>query len=267
MITQKIYNYFKTQKKDHETKKDSFAPSYLTACRRQIFYKKTETKPSNPITEAALLKMKLGTAAHDMLQKMFFEMGIWIEGEDFKKNSYLGVNFIYRIDGMLEINNIKYLIEIKSVYANGFYAIENEPEKDHVLQLLAYMFFENIDKAILLYIGRDNGRMIEYNLELKNISFLINNIDKTEFIEIFDNYIEKLCLLKQNIIDNNIPDRDFQIQLKNTGSNVSDMFTKDKVKYKTSWRCLYCQFKNLCWKNEYKRILDNSFFINGQFIK
>jgi len=260
MLKEKIYQYFseKEKKQFDDTKEINFAPSYFKDCKKKIFYKKTGESESNPISEAGFVKMEMGKSIHDKIQNILKNMKILSEAEDYKGKEYQGLKIIYRLDGIIEIDKKKIIIEIKTVYASGFNSIENEPRENDLIQLILYMELEEIDDGILLYIGRDNGFMVEYNIRRGNKIY--GKICK----KILDK-IAELKKLKEQIENKELPDRDFKIQLKNKDGEISEKFQKDKVSYKSDWQCSYCQWKNLCWKDYYEEIKNHSFCIDGKF--
>lgn len=256
MIKEKIYDYFKDKALSREISPDSVAPSYMTDCRRKIFYTKTGVTPSNLPSEAAFFKMEIGSSSHAMIQGLFKDIGILEQCEDLKEIEYAGLKWKYRLDGILNIEGKKYIVEIKTVYGAGYNSIENEPKPEHKWQALMYAIFENIPNIIILYVGRDNGHMVEYvyeDMDLENVKF--------------NGKIERLRKLMQDIQDKSLPARDFSIVLKNKGGEYSEQFTRDKVKYRSDWRCGYCPYKLHCWEDVYKDMADYDFYINGEFIK
>jgi hypothetical protein len=256
MLKNLIYEYFKKEN-EARTPQDSvtFAPSYFTSCKRQVFYKKTGTEVSNPIDEAAYFKMALGTASHEKIQSIISKLGILQECEDMKTIEWNGSTWNYRIDGIVEIDGKRYVLEIKTVYGTGFRYIEEKPKENDFMQIQLYMLFENIADGLILYVGRDNGFMIEHYVK-----------STPGVQEQLKNKGNELIKLKSMIENKQIPDRDFQIQLKNTGEKISEDFTKDKVKHKTAWQCSYCQWKDNCWQTELEEIKKHDFYIDGQFI-
>lgn len=262
MIKEIIYDYYKRKESDHKSS-DNFAPSYLTDCRRKIYYKKKNVLASNPIPESGYLKMDLGNATHLMLQDIFKKMGIWIEGEDFKEIEMFDLKWVYRIDGLLLINNIKCICEIKSVYANGFSFIEKEPKPEHLLQIALYMLFEKIYNGVILYIGRDNGFIIEYFVEWKDGVLFLNGVSKSTKL---NECIESLKILKNNLDKNELPNRNYEMVFKNTNDGYSTDFVKDKIKYKSAWQCSYCQWRDHCWQNIITGLKNHNFYIDNKYI-
>lgn len=251
----------------------TFSPSSLSNCKRAIYWKAKGEKPSNPPDNASLFKMKMGDIIHDWVQQRLTELGILESFEEARTAEFNGLTFNYFYDGILNINDQRAILEIKTVYSNGFKTVENEPKPEHILQCLSYMLFEGIDNGVILYIGRDNGYMIDYTLRLSvgenpNAPDVILLIDEkpTNYYAQWLNKIEEMKALKQKFLLDELPERDYSITLKNNKGVIVDEFQKDSVKYRSDWQCSYCPFKDKCWQNEYKEIQSKSFFINGKFI-
>lgn len=260
MIKELLYNHFGEKKvRSYDTNKINFAPSYLKACKRQIFYKKTGVSPSNPITEASLIKMSMGDAVHEKIQTVLMDMGIYEKGEEFEEIIWNDLVWIYRVDGVLNVNDTRYVLEIKSIYNTGFKQIEKNAKQDHELQLLMYLIFENIDRGMILYIGRDNGFMVEYDYFVESL--------KEKYKDFMSYKLVELKELKTKIELDIIPDRDYQIAMKNNNGLITEKFQKDNNQYKTDWQCSYCQYKDLCWEKEREEMKQNRFFYDGKFIK
>jgi len=278
MIKELIYSHFDLQRQNKEKReinidKINFAPSYIDKCKRQIFYQKRNEPQSNPIEIHSYIKFAMGDSVHLSLQNILKEIGIYKEGEEFKEAEMFGLNWLYRIDGLLELNNNKFIIEIKSVYSSGYNSIEHEAKREHELQLLMYMLFEKIEFGIILYIGRDNGFIVEYNYHIEAL--------KEKHKDFILNKAKELKLLQNQIENNFLPNRDYNVVIKNMSAgkiqsdiidgvnhhNLSFEFQKDSIKYKSDWQCLYCSWKNTCWSKELEEIKNNDFFINNKFIK
>jgi len=260
-----FYGYFeKEERKPERQDPVTFAPSYLNACRRQTYYKKTGTVKSNPIDTPGYLKMHFGTIQHKELQRILKELGFLESAEEFKTIEYQGLTFIYRYDGIINYQNQRFLIEIKTIYGAGFKSVEHGPKEDHIMQAISYMVFEDLPRCIIMYIGRDNGLIRQHYLELKGQVLEVNGC-KTDLYEDWYNKVIALEELKYKIGLNEIPNRDFQIQLKNLNGVIKEKFDKDTVKYKTDYQCSYCGFKDKCWKKEFNQIASHKFYINGKF--
>jgi hypothetical protein len=261
MIKEKIYNYFDNIRieKERQEMADAvtFAPSYLSSCKRQVYFKKTKEPESNPIETHSYIKFEMGNSVHVAIQDILKKIGIYEEGEDLKIIDWNGLTFRYRIDGKLKIEDQLSIIEIKSVYAAGYNSIEKEAKSEHEVQLMMYMIFEKINFGTILYIGRDNGFLVEY-------SYTLEDLEK-KYQDFLYKKTTDLLKLKQDIESKKLPDRDNKIVIKRTGDINSFDFQKDCVKYKTDWQCSYCSYFNTCWKSELEEIKKHKFFIDGEF--
>ena len=265
MLKQILYQHFKEIKDEDDRRVRSgdihFSPSSVNACRRQIYYKWTNTMPSNPMTAHTYIKFWLGDITHEGIQKILKDRGYWVEGEEFKKKEMDGLLWVYRHDGMVEKDKAVALIEIKSTYMSGFNAVKEKPKDDHLKQLLMYMKLEKIDKGELLYIGRDNGFIVEYIVHDGKVWKDDGIMGETEVMDCPPADFERLIELKQMIQDRKIPERDCRAYMKNLKGNIVWKFQKNKVNYKTDWQCSYCQWRDLCWEEEKKIAEVEGFFI------
>ncbi len=276
MLQDIIYKFY--EKKNEEYKKEYskrdklyLSPSGLTACKRALFYKYTDTEPSDPITIHANLKMDMGTTIHERIQNILKMQGIYESGEEYKQGQIDNLNFNYRVDGRLKFSQFNALFELKTVYASGYNTIEKEPKEAHIFQVLAYMKMENYDKAILLYLGRDNGHMVEYLIELekdeKGENLLIGKVLRNDILKNFYGKLHELQIFQFQLQKRVLPPRDYKIVMKKYKDKILEKFTKDKIKYKTDWQCSYCQYKNLCWGKEieeFKKSEDDFFIPNKE---
>lgn len=260
-----FYTYFQKPQKEPKQGEATFAPSYLSNCVRQTYYKKTGEPSSNPIDLPALLKMQFGTVIHNELQRILKEKGILKSFEEFKTAQYHGLTFHYFYDGIIHDGLDLAIIEIKTVYANGFRSVEKEPKPDHVLQCLSYMIFEKLNKAYILYAGRDNGYLLQYGLKLVGNILFVNG-KKTDYFNQWEQRIGAMKLLKKAIETKAVPNQEYQIVMKKD-NDISFEFTKEKQKFKSDWQCSYCGFKDKCWAKEIAQLKEgeNRFYINGKF--
>ena len=236
-----------------------FNPSSFSTCKRQIYFKKIATKITNPITTTSYLKMAFGTVLHEKIQAIVKSLGILIEAEKLKVASFGGLKFRYKTDGIIIINGMRYIMEIKTTYAQGLRAVRDAPKPEDVIQMSLYMLFEHVENGILLYVGRDNGFLKEYVINVGNPLYRIA-------LDTISKKIQDLKVLAVNIKTREVPARDCQIVLKNNKGDVSEKFQKDKKTFKTNWQCSYCQWKDMCWKNELNEISNHKFYIDGVFI-
>lgn len=263
MIKELIYDFFDDVRKEKETEKIEFrthiSPSYLMKCARQIIYKKRNIPASNPIDSHTYIKFAMGDAVHEKLTAIFKKMGLKIiESENLKTKKWLDMDWVYIADDVIEKNNEKYIVEKKSVYFSGYNGIKTEPKIEHVIQLYCYMELEKINRGILLYIGRDNGHIVEYCYSVEQLRRKIG-----EKVKAYVSSLKKIIELSKNC--NYLPNRGNQIVIKNNNGYLTEKFQKNGVQYKSDWQCNYCQWKNLCWADVYEKIKDYTFFKEGKF--
>lgn len=254
-----IYQTFKDEKKEREPQTEiTFAPSYLSTCGRAIYYKKTGEKPTNPPDLPALLKMGWGDILHDDIQARLSKLGYLESFEEAKTIEYEGLVWHYFYDGILKADDFRAIMEIKTTYSSGWKSVEDAPKEEHVLQMISYMVFENIEDGILLYAGRDNGYLKSYEF---NLTELKNN---SKYYYQWLMKIEKMKWLKKQIEAKEMPARDFQVVMKKSGEIAYD-FQKDNTKFKSPWQCMYCGYFAKCWQHELEKMENHKFYINGIF--
>lgn len=264
MLNDKIYDFFKGTDSKRSAKvfksEDTlyFNPSSFSACKRQIYYKKHYIAPSNPIDAASYIKMDFGSVLHSRIQDIVKKMGILIEAENLKTTVFNGLNFRYKTDGIIVLNRQRCLLEIKTTHAGGLRAVKHDPKPEDVIQMSLYMLFENIQNGVLLYVGRDNGYLLEYYISRDCEAY------KTAIAEI-NRKCSELEILELQIKTGTLPTRDGFIEMKNSGGKISEDFQRNKVRHKSDWRCSYCQWHDLCWKDELEEIKKHGFYIDGEF--
>lgn len=235
-----------------------FNPSSFSACKRQVYFKKIAMKTSNPILTAAHLKMAFGTVLHEYLQSVVQGMGILVEAEKLKVVTMGGLKFRYKTDGIIVINGKRYIMEIKTTHGQGFRMIKDAPKPSDVIQMALYMLFEHVEDAVLLYVGRDNGFLMEYVVKVGDPLYRLA-------IDTISKKLQELKILEKDIKNRQMPARDCQIALKYKNGVVSSKFQRDKKAYKADWQCEYCQWKDLCWARELEEIKNHKFFLDGKF--
>lgn len=265
-IADLFYKHFEDNDRKYDSSGEvTFAPSYLNACKRQVFYKKTGEGASNPADLPSRFKMFLGSIDHEGLQNIIKSKGIMIECEKHHTYESNGIKMNYFIDGIIEVDGVRYILEIKTTYSRGIDFVKTQPKDDHIMQTLCYMQFQGIKDAIIVYIGRDNGYIFQHNLSIGD-SLTVSGTDRMDMLEKWNASMDALPQLKKDIENGKLPERDYKIAIKVIDGVIVDSFTKDKVKYKTDWQCSYCSFKDKCWSNELAEIKNHKFYIDGQFM-
>jgi CRISPR/Cas system-associated exonuclease Cas4 (RecB family) len=230
---------------EHEAKKrESYYPSEVSKCLRQLYYRWTNEKPSNPIEAGGIWKMRMGDAAHDMIHEFLEKAGFEIINEvSFKKDIGLKYPISGRIDNVfIDEDGTLSGIEVKSSYGAGIKNIQKSghAKKDDIDQVTIYSGCTDIKRWYLIYFGRDNAYRTQ---------FVIDNPQG------FDELAFRFKLLEVAIELNTLPDREYLVAIKN--GEIKDKFQKDNVEYKTSWRCNYCSYKDMCWQEVINNLTEN----------
>ncbi|KKM64648.1 hypothetical protein LCGC14_1499160 [marine sediment metagenome] len=276
-----FYKHFNEQETSEYNPKDPhFAPSYLANCGRQTYYKKTNTKPSDPISDTSLFKMHFGKIQHQGLQDILVKMPGYKIVEMEKENDieYQGLKFKYFIDCIIEWGedvtegmNVfgkteQYIIEIKTIFGRAVDFIKKEPKEDHMLQTLSYMGFKKIKKAIILYIDRGSGYQVQHNIE-SNGDLTLNGKEINHYRKIWADKIHELSWVKAAILAEQLYARQYNIVIKKINGSLVFDFQKDSVKYKSDWQCTYCQYKTECWQEVIGGMAKKgrNFYIGGKY--
>jgi len=242
----------------------SYWPSEATMCLRKLFYKWTETQESNPIPPSGRWKMDMGNAGESVLREWLSKTGLELLG---KMKAELDVEDLnYPISGEADeiINDEKGLlgpigervgIEVKTSYGNGVRAIkENGAKDDHVAQCILYMHMFHTREWRLIYVSRDDGYRLEFVITRDDFGTVY--VDGKEFPKSLGNYLDRFRELEVAVELGKLPDREYRAAIKN--GEIKTKFQQDKVEYRTDWQCGYCQFRNLCWKEELERYADST---------
>lgn len=167
--------------KESEVKHKTFAPSSFR-CKRQNWFRLRGVQPDTiDVVDLSLdFTAKMGEACHRLIQsrlKTILGDG-WITVEqhfkecppDFEytlKSDPSGFETFVEIknppvrfacDGILKIDGIKYLHEIKSSDHTSFMEL-TEPKSQHVDQIICYSSLLNLEHALVTYIDRQYGGM------------------------------------------------------------------------------------------------------------
>jgi len=251
-------------------KRERHYPSDVTKCTRQLFYKWTSTKPSNPIEAGAMWKMRAGDALHEMIMEFIDHMGYEIIQETAGRQKYriLQYEISYRMDGIFidPSNDDICGLEIKTSFGRGIKEIQKkqEPKQSDIAQVIMYMELEHFDRFYLFYFGRDNAYRTQFEFIRKADGIYYNN---KKSVITFDQLLDKLNLIEYYVDNNKLPEREFKVAIKN--GEIKDKFQKNNIMYSSPWQCRYCSYANHCWKEDletYKNS-DNSETLKGTEIK
>lgn len=158
MIIEAIDKYLQERPKKYRPIR-CFHPSSLHKAESYLFKHYLEGDGGKEFDSRIIRIFDNGHATHDRLQGYLKEIGILLEAEvplvdeDYEIQGHC--------DGIVEINGMKGVLEIKSINLNGFYAL-HEPKAEHILQLNIYMHCLNIPRGVLLYENKNNQELKEF---------------------------------------------------------------------------------------------------------
>lgn len=197
-----------------------FHPSALGACQRQIFFDMfgatRDAARGGKGTGEDLLRRYLvfetGTYIHVMIQNLCSRAGLLLKRE-------IGIidpkrKIIGHADAKLRIDGLKYILEIKSINAAGFFKLDG-PKHEHRAQVHAYMRSLGIYRTIFLYYNKDQNTLKEFVIEFDEAFY---NLHVRARIDGFFTKVNKRIL----------PDPE--------GTNPR------------TFPCMFCPFTKVCWE-------------------
>ncbi len=217
--------------------------SVYGACLLAEWRKWRKIPETNPPTVNTLQKFAWGTIFHNWITEILKKeclAGGYLRSLENEVSFALPVaGLTYPVKGRIDnILNKNVILEIKSSFGKFFFArsglIAVGPRKGSLMQTLCYLKArEDLEYAILLYIARDVGFKMQYNVYRKGNSIIVTHWEKgqeirNEYPEItWDAMIERWAELEDYLKNDKEPPRDFQ--------------------FKTKYPCCYCPFYSMCW--------------------
>ena len=158
MLIKAIDEYLQNRPKD-ERSIHCFHPSSLHKSAKELYWHYLEGDNNQQFDSRILRIFDNGHYVHHRLQGYLSDIGILIQSEVFVKNEEYEIKG--HTDGIIEINGIKGILEVKSMNSNQFYS-SHEPKPEHLIQVNVYMFCTRIPRACLLYECKDNQELKEF---------------------------------------------------------------------------------------------------------
>lgn len=247
-------------------------------CLRAIYYRLTETPPSDPLNARAMWIFELGVAVETMIINLCKEAGIWVadhvKWQDPEYNLHGEIDLI--IKHPLQPD---YLIgiEIKSFYSYqaaceimGTSSSPGFPKIDQLLQTLIYAYqYRNVVRGFkMLYMDRGGAARREFDVWFQSITGpngqeliypIVDNRLYREFTlqDIWQRYRTIQDYFERRVL----PPRDYKPFY--TAAEMESLISKGEIaktnaegfkrqprnpKFrKADWQCHYCQYMQTCW--------------------
>ena len=159
LIDDAVIKYHEANKRETT---DKIHVTEATGCLRYAYFRRTvELKPE------ANYYTFMGTAIHDAILK-FITDRTEIHVENDVLDGYA--------DAIVEINGRKYVLELKTVKR-----LPQKPYKSHVEQVNCYMNMLGIDKGIIVYVQRSDGRKAVFVVDRDPDLFTVT-LDKARYL-------------------------------------------------------------------------------------
>jgi len=237
------YLYETELKKNREKVMKSHHPSGASSCMRQLYYKWKQVDISDPVQPKDIWRMKMGTWLHEMYAKLLEDAGFDVESEI--EITFTDPRLKYPIHGYMDnvftFNEEKYGVELKTVFGYGAKSIQlsGKPRDQDEIQMKIYLGVRrDLKYMVAPYLARDSFYRTEF-------CFTMTDAERDEFM---DGVIKKFMFLEIHVDADIIPNRDYQVCIKD--GEIKDSVQHKTVKYKSSWQCLYCQYRSHCWAEE-----------------
>lgn len=236
------------EKKDKEQidskVRTSHHPSGYSNCMRQMFYDWAKAEVTNYRTATDIYRMKMGEWIHkgfaEILKEMFGD-AVKDEVEFYYHDKTLKYPIHGYIDNTIEVDGKIYAVELKTSFGRGIVSIakDGKPKPEHEDQSKIYLACnKDIKEFSIPYLGRDSFYRTEFDVKLS-----VN--DREMFLE---QVVAKFRMLEYHIERGVTPPRDFNAVIKD--GEIKKSIQYNKVEYKSDWQCLYCIYRDGCWRKE-----------------
>lgn len=161
MLVKLIDEYLQHRPKD-ERLIQCFHPSSLHKSPRELYYHYLEGDNNQEFDSRILRIFDNGHSVHARIQGYLKDIGLLKQTEVPVENSEYEIRG--HTDGILEIDSVEGILEIKSMNTNQFYSAF-EPKPEHLIQINIYMFCLNIPRGCFLYECKDSQELKEFYLK------------------------------------------------------------------------------------------------------
>ena len=175
----KTINEYLSKRPKTDRPKFCFHPSSLHKSPRELYYLYLDGDSDQEFEPRILRVFDNGHTVHGRLQEYLHRAGLLIQGEVPVENEEYEIRG--HMDGIIEINGVKGVLEIKSMNSNQFCSCF-EPRPDHLIQINVYMFCTGIPRGALLYECKDNQELREFYVK-QDHSILNPILEKIRFVQ------------------------------------------------------------------------------------
>jgi len=145
-----------------------FHPSSVGRCLRELWFDHFDAPSETPEKAKEHLRWSLllefGTDFHTAFQNLCAEAGVLLRREipviDRKRK------LIGRADGIVKVDGVKYVLEIKTIGSRQFSLLGESPRREHLYQAHLYMEALNLPRGVFVYYNKDNSRTREYVVQM-----------------------------------------------------------------------------------------------------
>ena len=205
-------------KENTEYQKTALSPTDALQCPRKVYYRWHKFKASEPDARTCRV-FTLGDSIHERWQKIMEDMKIQLKSEYYIDTQYKGVPIHGYVDSICVIDRETYIVELKSqkdwMYGKKDYLMEAKEE--HIGQVMMYMHFTGIPKAIVMYENKNDSTLKEFHIDY----------NQTLALKILDDFV----LLYTDINLNQVPNKMKDANIK-------------------KFPCSYCDYKEICFESE-----------------
>ena len=194
-------------KREQRVPSKTYKPSSLGGCKRNMYFQVTGATQDDTRTDSGLIGIcETGSARHEILQtwvSRMHECGFnchWLDVEEYLKlnpvtgtivrhksgmetkcyNEVLNMSFL--CDGLIEFDDEKYILEIKT--EDNFKNMKRvAPEPKHIIQATAYSVCLGINKIIFIYENRNyctrKAFLVQVTDQMKN-DLVVSEIEEVQ---------------------------------------------------------------------------------------
>jgi len=216
------------------------------SCLRQLYWKWTGETETNPLEVSSIWKMELGNSGHLAIINLMKKAGFDFESEVAGKVNVEGLKYpiSFRLDNVIKSKTNKVGLEVKTTFMGSTNSVRDSgPKVEHLMQVMCYMKFAELNEFVLLYVDRGSGYRMQFFLTLKDEKYYC---DGKEIPFTIKDILERWIELEKALEEKKLPKRDYKVWLREDGT-VQERKVIKKVINKSDWQCLYCPFQNKCW--------------------